>query len=101
MLLEGKTAVIYGGGAAVRSAFLTWRAAAPVVTLRTGRVPETIPDTSDPRMQKVVADLGAMTMLGRCATLEDVGDAAAFAASDRARTMTAATINVSCGALVD
>ncbi len=41
------------------------------------------------------------TMLGRAATLEDVGHTAAFAASDRARTMTAATINVSCGALVD
>jgi 3-oxoacyl-[acyl-carrier protein] reductase len=30
-----------------------------------------------------------------------VGDAAGFAASDRARTMTAATISISCGALVD
>jgi 3-oxoacyl-[acyl-carrier protein] reductase len=30
-----------------------------------------------------------------------VGRAAAFAASDHARTMTAATINVSCGALID
>ena len=42
-----------------------------------------------------------LTMLGRAATLEDVGHAAAFAASDRARTMTAAIINISCGALVD
>jgi 3-oxoacyl-[acyl-carrier protein] reductase len=31
-------------------------------------------------------------MLGRAATIEDVGNAAAFAASDRGRTMTAATI---------
>jgi 3-oxoacyl-[acyl-carrier protein] reductase len=41
------------------------------------------------------------TMLGRAATLEDVGNVAAFVASDRARSMTAATANVSCGALVD
>ena len=38
-------------------------------------------------------------ILGRAATLEDVGNVAAFVASDRARTMTAATANVSCGAL--
>jgi 3-oxoacyl-[acyl-carrier protein] reductase len=42
-----------------------------------------------------------MTMLGRAATLEDVGNVAAFVASDRARTMTAATVNISCGALID
>jgi 3-oxoacyl-[acyl-carrier protein] reductase len=42
-----------------------------------------------------------MTMLGRTATLADVADVAAFVASDRARTMTAATVNVSCGALID
>ena len=35
------------------------------------------------------------------ATLEDVGNMAAFVASDRARTMTAATVNVSSGALID
>jgi enoyl-[acyl-carrier-protein] reductase (NADH) len=40
-------------------------------------------------------------MLGRAATLEDVGGAAAFAASDRARTMTAATVNIRAGTLVD
>ena len=43
----------------------------------------------------------AQTMLGRAATLEDVGNMAAFVASDRARAMTGATPNVSCGALVD
>jgi cysteine desulfurase len=41
------------------------------------------------------------SMLGRGATLEDVGNVAAFVASDRARTMTAATANISCGALID
>jgi hypothetical protein len=42
-----------------------------------------------------------MTLLGRGALLEDVGDVAAFVASDRARTMTAATVNISAGALFD
>jgi enoyl-[acyl-carrier-protein] reductase (NADH) len=41
------------------------------------------------------------TLLGRAAALEDVGTVAAFVASDRARTMTAATVNVSAGALID
>jgi 3-oxoacyl-[acyl-carrier protein] reductase len=41
------------------------------------------------------------TMLPHLATLEDVGNVAAFVASDKARTMTAATANVSCGALID
>ena len=35
------------------------------------------------------------------ATLQDVGDVAAFVVSDRARTMTASTVNISCGAIVD
>jgi 3-oxoacyl-[acyl-carrier protein] reductase len=43
----------------------------------------------------------SQTLLGRAATLEDVGNTAAFAASDWARSMTAATINVSAGALID
>jgi 3-oxoacyl-[acyl-carrier protein] reductase len=71
-----------------------------VVTLRTGGVPESIPETSSARAdieRMIVSD----TMLGRAATLEDVGNVAAFVASDRARTMTGATANISCGALVD
>jgi 3-oxoacyl-[acyl-carrier protein] reductase len=42
-----------------------------------------------------------MTMLGRAATVEDVGQVAAVVASDHARTMTAATIKIRCGALID
>jgi 3-oxoacyl-[acyl-carrier protein] reductase len=71
-----------------------------VVTLRTGGVPESIPEGVEGR-EEIVEGIERLTMLGRAATLEDVGHAAAFAASDRARTMTAATINISCGALVD
>jgi 3-oxoacyl-[acyl-carrier protein] reductase len=43
----------------------------------------------------------AQALLGRAATLEDVGNAAVFAASDWARSVTAAIVNVSCGALID
>jgi 3-oxoacyl-[acyl-carrier protein] reductase len=71
-----------------------------VVTLRTGGVPETIPQDFEGR-DKLAKMLGDATMLGRTATLDDVGNVAAFVASDKARTMTAATVNVSAGALID
>ncbi|WP_033263036.1 SDR family NAD(P)-dependent oxidoreductase [Amycolatopsis vancoresmycina] len=70
------------------------------VTLRTGGVPETLP-VGFPGRAELEANIAGKTMLGRAATLADVGEVAAFVASDRARTMTAATVNVSCGALVD
>ena len=70
------------------------------VTLRTGGVPETIPAGMEGR-EPIVAEIERLTMLGRAATLEDVGNVAAFVASDRARTMTAATVNISCGSLID
>jgi len=70
------------------------------VTLRTGGVPESIPAGFDGAAE-IAAGLEAATLLGRTATLADVGNVAAFVASDQARTMTAATVNVSCGALVD
>jgi 3-oxoacyl-[acyl-carrier protein] reductase len=55
-----------------------------VVTLASGGVPETFPgdfQESDKITQMIEAD----TLLGRAATLEDVGNAAVFAASDWAR----------------
>jgi 3-oxoacyl-[acyl-carrier protein] reductase len=70
------------------------------VTLRTAGVPDTIPDVMDGG-EELAASLNEMTMTGRAATLEDVGAVAAFVASDKARTMTAATVNVSAGALID
>jgi 3-oxoacyl-[acyl-carrier protein] reductase len=71
-----------------------------VVTLESGGVPESLPEGFDGR-QAIVELIEGQTLLGRAATLEDVGNAAAFAASDWGRTMTAATLNVSCGALID
>jgi enoyl-[acyl-carrier-protein] reductase (NADH) len=71
------------------------------VTLRTGGVPESMPESFEGREEIIERHIVSPTMLGRAATLEDVGNVAAFVASDRARTMTAATVNISCGALVD
>jgi enoyl-[acyl-carrier-protein] reductase (NADH) len=70
------------------------------VTLRTGGVPDAIPDVMDGG-EELARSLSEATMTGRAATLEDVGAVAAFVASDKARTMTAATVNVSAGALID
>ena len=71
-----------------------------VVTLASGGVPESLPEGFEGR-EKIVQMIEGQTLLGRAATLEDVGNAAVFAASDWARSMTAAIVNVSCGALVD
>lgn len=71
------------------------------VTLKTGGIPESIPEGIEGQEEIVEKHLVGPTMLGRAATLEDVGNVAAFVASDHARTMTAATVNISCGALVD
>jgi NAD(P)-dependent dehydrogenase (short-subunit alcohol dehydrogenase family) len=70
------------------------------VTLRTGGVPESIPESYDGR-ERITEMLEGATLLGRTATFEDVGNVAAFVASEKARTMTAATVNVSAGALLD
>ena len=71
-----------------------------VVTLASGGVPETFPPDFEgaEEISKMISD---QTLLGRAATFEDVGNAAVFAASDWARTLTAAIVNVSCGALID
>ena len=71
-----------------------------VVTLASGGVPESLPEGFDGR-QAIVEMIEGQTLLGRAATLEDIGNAAVFAASDWARSVTAAIVNVSCGALVD
>lgn len=70
------------------------------VTLRTGGVPESI--AADFEGASELRDmLAAATLTGRAATFADVGAVAAFVASDKAQTMTAATVNVSAGALFD
>jgi 3-oxoacyl-[acyl-carrier protein] reductase len=71
-----------------------------VVTLKTGGVPETLPDTFAGK-DEIAAGIQKATLLNRAATLVDVGNVAAFVASDRARTMTATEVNISCGAMMD
>jgi 3-oxoacyl-[acyl-carrier protein] reductase len=70
------------------------------VTLASGGVPESLREGFEGR-ERIVELIEGQTLLGRAATLEDVGNAAVFAASDWARSVTAAIVNVSCGALID
>jgi 3-oxoacyl-[acyl-carrier protein] reductase len=83
-----------------------------VVWLRTTGAAGDHPDTGD-----AVADLGTgfgqgmtradidgmreQTMLKRLPTLAELGNAAAFLASDRASAMTATLANITCGAFLD
>lgn len=71
-----------------------------VVTLKTGGVPESIADTF-PGKDEITAGIEEATLLKRAATLADVGNVAAFVASDLARTMTSSEVNISCGTVVD
>lgn len=71
-----------------------------VLTLQTGGITETLPE-GFPGRQAIVDGIEGRTMLGRAATLADVGRVAAFAASDHARSMTATALNITCGSVVD
>lgn len=71
-----------------------------VVTLKTGGVPETLPDDF-PGRADIIAGIRQASLLNRTATLADAGNVAAFVASDQARTMTSADVNISCGAIMD
>jgi enoyl-[acyl-carrier-protein] reductase (NADH) len=54
-----------------------------------------------PERDEIIAGLERSALLPWMATLSDVGTVAAFVASDRARTMTAVDVNISCGAIMD
>lgn len=71
-----------------------------VVTIHTGGVLETLP-RDFPGREVVAQSIVAPTMLGRAATLADVGEVAVFLASDKAATTTAASINITAGAVAD
>lgn len=70
-----------------------------VVTLQTAGVPDSM-GSVDAR-DEIVDAIVRKTMLKRAATLDDVGNVAAFAASDHARSMTATALNITCGTVVD
>jgi 3-oxoacyl-[acyl-carrier protein] reductase len=70
------------------------------VTLQTGGVPESISASFEGR-EVIAESIAQRTMLKRAAMLDDVGNAAVFAPSDWARSVTAAALNITCGAQVD
>ena len=71
-----------------------------VLTLRSGGIPESLPAGMIGR-EDVANSIVDATLLKRAATLEEVGNAAAFAASDKAASMTGATLNISAGSFMD
>jgi 3-oxoacyl-[acyl-carrier protein] reductase len=71
-----------------------------VITLKTGGIPDSI-DDNEPDREAISAGIQQAALLKRAATLADVGNVAAWVASDQARTITAADVNISCGAIVD
>lgn len=71
-----------------------------LVTIKTGGIPETIP-ADVPGRDEITASIEQQTLLKRAATLADVGHAAAFLASDRARAITATEVNISAGGIVE
>jgi NAD(P)-dependent dehydrogenase (short-subunit alcohol dehydrogenase family) len=69
-----------------------------VLTLESAGVPETIPgELRDP----IAQGLANATMLKRAETLDDVANAAVFAASDLARSMTGTALNLTYGRETD
>ena len=112
-MLEGKVAVIYGAGSigsAVGESLRRGRL--PCICCQPYAGPARCPrrrdpnrwrrgangDDDDPAIGQGIVDA---TIIGRAATYEDVGNVAVFAASDQARMMTAATLNISGGAVID
>lgn len=71
-----------------------------VVTLHTGGLADSIP-AADPDGRALLDTLTGQTLLGRIATSDDVGAIAAFAASDKARMLTATSVNMTAGSFLD
>lgn len=70
------------------------------VTLQTGGIIETMPDGDD-ELQEIASMIVGKTMLKRAVSFRDVGEVAAFVCSDKARSITAASINITAGAVAD
>lgn len=71
-----------------------------VVTIKTGGIGESLP-ADLPERSLILDQLLPSTLLKRLATLADVGNVAAFLASEMAQSITASDVNISCGAIVD
>lgn len=68
-----------------------------LLTMMTGGIAESFGDI--PEMAEAKQAMIDQTLLGRAAGFDDVGHVAAFLASDRARSMTATQVNITCGAI--
>ncbi|MBC8125960.1 MAG: SDR family oxidoreductase [Gloeobacteraceae cyanobacterium ES-bin-144] len=78
-----------------------------VICLRSAGSPESFPDVASAKTplgksnESIAAELAELTLLKRTPTLLEVGNVAAFMASDYASPMTATVANISCGTIVD
>ncbi len=70
------------------------------MTLKTAGIVETLPE-GIPGRDEIIESIQQAALLNHSATLADVGNVAAFVASDLSRSMTASVVNISCGALMD
>ncbi len=70
------------------------------VTLQSGGLTDAIP-ADDPNRETIVDMVVSETMLKRAATFDDVSNVAAFVCSDKAGAITAASINITAGAVAD
>jgi len=109
VLLKDKNAVIYGAGGAIGGAVARAFASEGAKVHLAGSTLDSLVEVAEEirstggfdGREQITEMIVDSTMLGQAATLEDVGNVAAFAASDHARTMTATALNISCGAIVD
>lgn len=69
------------------------------VMIQTGGILDSMP-ADTPGYDEIAELISEPTMLGRAALLEDVGNAAVFAASDHAKAITASNINITAGAIL-
>jgi NAD(P)-dependent dehydrogenase (short-subunit alcohol dehydrogenase family) len=67
------------------------------LTIQTSGIVDSLPEG----MERIADGIAATTLLGRGGTLADVANAAVFAASDLAASMTATKLNISGGTFVD
>jgi len=68
-----------------------------VVAIRPNFIPETAPGLTETDLEPLLND----TLTGRLPRLNEVAETAAFLASDEAGAITAAILNLTCGAIID
>lgn len=72
-----------------------------VVCLRPDALPETWPTEPTSEMEPLARFMTDGTAMGRMPTLQEVAEAAAFVASDRAGAMTGTIVNLTCGSIMN